>query len=167
VMCTIDPPACPDRRPGVQGTPAPDRGGICPRHPTREMAAAETGGGETRGRHAGSKKHHERRGDPDARGTLMKRNDLSSVMASPGKGTQHDDFEREEREDLTNIHRTCPYSFGVAAKLSRSPQGRSRDGGGLRVRAPRTPLGNPRCFLEDAKPDPPRSSGGGARSQRG
>jgi len=69
---------------------------------------------------------------PDARGTLMKRNDLSSVIASPGEDTQHADFEREEHDDLTKVHLTCLYSFFAAAKPSRrSPQGRSREGGEL------------------------------------
>jgi len=53
-------------------------------------------------------------------------------MASQDEDTQHDDFEREEREDLTDIHLTCLYSFLAAARPSgRNPQGRSREGGGL------------------------------------
>ena len=89
------------------------------------MVAAETGGGEARGRHVGSKNTTSAEGTPDARGTLMQRKDLSSVLASPGEDTQHDDFEREEREDLTNVHLTGLYSFGAAATPSRrSPQGR-------------------------------------------
>jgi len=45
----------------------------------------------------------------------MKSKDLRSVTASPGEGTQYDDLEREEREDLTNVHLPCLYSFGAAA----------------------------------------------------
>ena len=91
-------------------------------------------------------------GTPDAPGTQMKRNDLRSVLASPGEDTQHHDFEREEHEDLTNVHRTGLYSFGAAARPShRSPRGRSRAGGGWRVRASRTPRGTPPLLLGRCK----------------
>jgi hypothetical protein len=53
-----------------------------------------------------TQKHHERRGGPDARSILIERNDLISVTVSPGEDTQHCDLEREECEDLTNVHLT-------------------------------------------------------------
>ena len=55
------------------------------------------------------RKDHERRWWADARSRLMKPYDLRSVMASPGEDTQHCDLEREERENLTNVHLTCRY----------------------------------------------------------
>src|SRR5512147_2917796 len=68
-------------------------------------------------------------GIPDARSTLMERNNLISIPASPGEDTQHDDAEREEREDLATVHLTGPSLVGAAATLPRrASQGRSRGG---------------------------------------
>ncbi len=45
-------------------------------------------------------------------------------MASPGEDTQHDDIEREEREELTSVHLTGLYSFRAActAWIVREPE---------------------------------------------
>lgn len=108
---------------------APDRGGVRPRHPAREVVAVGGHLHPSRYRSLGCKDATSA-GRPDARSILMERNDLISVTASPGEDTQHDDAEREEREDLTNVHLICLYSFGAAASPSRPvPRGRSRGTG--------------------------------------
>jgi hypothetical protein len=44
-------------------------------------------------------------------------------MVSPGEDTQHDDFEHEEREEFTSIHRTGLYSFEpCTAVIVREPE---------------------------------------------
>jgi hypothetical protein len=54
-------------------------------------------------------------------------------MASPGEDTQHDNFEREETEDLTDVHPPYLHSYLATATPSRrSPQGGNREGRGLR-----------------------------------
>ena len=65
-------------------------------------------------------------GDGAQRDARIQCNGLHSVMVFPGEDTQHDNFEREEREDLTDVHRTCLYSLLAAARRSgRNLQGRS------------------------------------------
>ena len=52
-----DPAAWLDRRPGAEGGPAPDRGGVPPRRQAREVGEANPGGIEARGRRDGQIDH--------------------------------------------------------------------------------------------------------------